>query len=306
MADTELTPEEVEATVDRRVQVRLPRRGDVGLPVAAAASTRTSCARSRRTRTSPSGCSTSALAAYEHLMQRPMPTWGADLSKIDFDNIYYYLKPVAEQAKSWDDLPDGHAARPGTSWASPRPRRSSWPASAPNTSPRSSTTTCRRIWRSRASSSWTWTPACASTRISCASTLARSSRPTTTSSRRSTRPCGRAARSSTCRRACGRAAAAGLLPHQRREHGPVRADADHRRRGRLRALRRGLHRPDLLDRLAALRGGRDPRRRGRPLPLHHHPELVEERLQPGHQARGRREERHHGVGRRQPRLADHP
>ena len=36
-----------------------------------------------------------------------MPTWGADLSKIDFDNIYYYLKPVAEQAKSWDDLPDG-------------------------------------------------------------------------------------------------------------------------------------------------------------------------------------------------------
>ena len=58
----------------------------------------------------------------------------------------------------------------------------------------------------------------------------------------------------------GRAAAAGLLPHQRREHGPVRADADHRRRGRLRALRRGLHRADLLDRLAALGRGRDPRR----------------------------------------------
>ena len=40
--------------------------------------------------------------------------------------------------------------------------------------------------------------------------------------------------------------AAGLLPDQHREHGPVRADADHRRRGRLRALRRGLHRADLL------------------------------------------------------------
>jgi Fe-S cluster assembly protein SufB len=40
--------------------------------------------------------------------------------------------------------------------------------------------------------------------------------------------------------------AAGLLPHQHREHGPVRADPDHRRRGRLRALRRGLHGPDLL------------------------------------------------------------
>ena len=39
--------------------------------------------------------------------------------------------------------------------------------------------------------------------------------------------------------------AAGLLPDQHREHGPVRAHADHRRRGRLRALRRGLHRADL-------------------------------------------------------------
>ena len=57
----------------------------------------------------------------------------------------------------------------------------------------------------------------------------------------------------------GRDAAPGLLPHQRREHGPVRADADHRRRGRLRALRRGLHGADLLDRLAALGGGRDHR-----------------------------------------------
>ena len=44
----------------------------------------------------------------------------------------------------------------------------------------------------------------------------------------------------------------------------------------------------------------------RPLPLHDHPELVDQRLQPGHQAGGRRGGRHHGVGRRQPRLAaDH-
>ena len=44
-----------------------------------------------------------------------------------------------------------------------------------------------------------------------------------------------------------RDAAAGLLPDQHREHGPVRADADHRRAGLLRALRRGLHRPHLLE-----------------------------------------------------------
>ncbi|CAA9346528.1 MAG: Iron-sulfur cluster assembly protein SufB, partial [uncultured Nocardioidaceae bacterium] len=110
-------------------------------------------------------------------------------------------------------------------------------------------------------------------------------------------------------RAQGRARrhpAAGLLPHQHREHGPVRADADHRRRGRLRALRRGLHRADLQHRLAALRGRRDRREEGRPLPLHDHPELVEQRVQPGDQARHLRGRRNHGVGRRQHRLqADH-
>ncbi|CAA9544988.1 MAG: Iron-sulfur cluster assembly protein SufB, partial [uncultured Thermoleophilia bacterium] len=100
----------------------------------------------------------------------------------------------------------------------------------------------------------------------------------------------------------GRAAAAGLLPDQRPEHGPVRADADHRRRGRLRALRRGLHRADVLERLAALGRRRDHRQEGRPLPLHDHPELVEQRLQPGHEARRGARGRDHGVGRRQPRL----
>ena len=106
-----------------------------------------------------------------------------------------------------------------------------------------------RTSRSRASSSWTWTRRCASTRTSSASTSRRSSRRTTTSSRRSTPRSGRAARSSTCPPGVQRRdAAAGVLPHQHREHGPVRADADHRRRGLLRPLRRGLHRADLLDR----------------------------------------------------------
>ena len=106
-------------------------------------------------------------------------------------------------------------------------------------------------------------------------------------------------------RAAGRLdrdAAPGLLPHQRGEHGPVRAHADHRRRGRLRALRRGLHRPDLLLGLAALGGRRDRRQEGRPLPLHDDPELVEQRLQPRHEACRRLRGRDDGVGRREPRL----
>ena len=60
----------------------------------------------------------------------------------------------------------------------------------------------------------------------------------------------------------GPAAAAGLLPHQRREHRPVRADADRRRRGRQGPLHRGLHGADLRHRLAPRRGRRGRRAAG--------------------------------------------
>jgi len=44
-----------------------------------------------------------ALDAYE---RRPMPNWGSSaLHEIDFDNIFYYLKPSEGQSKSWDDVP---------------------------------------------------------------------------------------------------------------------------------------------------------------------------------------------------------
>jgi len=45
------------------------------------------------------------LHAYEHYTQRPMPKWGADLGTIDFDNIFYYIKPTEKRADSWEDLP---------------------------------------------------------------------------------------------------------------------------------------------------------------------------------------------------------
>jgi Fe-S cluster assembly protein SufB len=38
-------------------------------------------------------------------LSKPMTTWGADLSEIDFDDIYYYIKPTEKQGKSWDDIP---------------------------------------------------------------------------------------------------------------------------------------------------------------------------------------------------------
>src|SRR5436190_17905147 len=37
--------------------------------------------------------------------KKPMPTWGADLSAIDFDNIKYFVRSTEAQAASWDDLP---------------------------------------------------------------------------------------------------------------------------------------------------------------------------------------------------------
>ena len=46
------------------------------------------------------------LKALEHFKQRPMPTWGADLSKLDLDEIYYYVKPMEAEGKSWDDVPE--------------------------------------------------------------------------------------------------------------------------------------------------------------------------------------------------------
>jgi Fe-S cluster assembly protein SufB len=44
------------------------------------------------------------LKALEIFHKKPMPTWGADLSGIHFDDIFYYIKPSAESVKSWDEV----------------------------------------------------------------------------------------------------------------------------------------------------------------------------------------------------------
>jgi Fe-S cluster assembly protein SufB len=45
------------------------------------------------------------LKALRLFQRKPMPTWGADLSGIDFDNIKYFVRSTEKQAASWDDLP---------------------------------------------------------------------------------------------------------------------------------------------------------------------------------------------------------
>ena len=44
--------------------------------------------------------------ALDIFLAKSMPQWGADLSGIDFDDIYYYLRPTENQGRSWDDVPE--------------------------------------------------------------------------------------------------------------------------------------------------------------------------------------------------------
>ena len=46
------------------------------------------------------------LKALKHFENRPMPWWGADLSDIDFENIYYFIRSTEKQAQNWEDLPE--------------------------------------------------------------------------------------------------------------------------------------------------------------------------------------------------------
>src|SRR5690242_10661570 len=38
--------------------------------------------------------------------RKPMPSWGSDLSTIDFDNIKYFVRSTEKQAASWEELPE--------------------------------------------------------------------------------------------------------------------------------------------------------------------------------------------------------
>jgi Fe-S cluster assembly protein SufB len=44
------------------------------------------------------------LKALDIFLKKPMPTWGADLSGIHFEELFYYLKPSAESVQSWDEV----------------------------------------------------------------------------------------------------------------------------------------------------------------------------------------------------------
>ncbi len=46
------------------------------------------------------------LDALKIFYSKPIPTWGGDLGKIKFDDIYYYIKPITKKASTWETLPE--------------------------------------------------------------------------------------------------------------------------------------------------------------------------------------------------------
>jgi Fe-S cluster assembly protein SufB len=46
------------------------------------------------------------LKALKIFLQKPDVTWGADLSALNFQDIYYYIKPADRSGRTWEEVPD--------------------------------------------------------------------------------------------------------------------------------------------------------------------------------------------------------
>lgn len=53
----------------------------------------------------PSWMSASRLRALDLFFSIPVPSWGGDLTAINFNSIHYYLKPTDSESTSWSDVP---------------------------------------------------------------------------------------------------------------------------------------------------------------------------------------------------------
>jgi Fe-S cluster assembly protein SufB len=46
------------------------------------------------------------LKALKHALKRPWPKWGGDLSGLNFDEIYFYIRPSERVGRTWDEVPE--------------------------------------------------------------------------------------------------------------------------------------------------------------------------------------------------------
>lgn len=89
------------------------------------------------------------LKALETYNKMPVQNWGPSIAGLDMSNIVTYVRPNTEMRGKWSEVPDD-IKNTLSVWVSPRPSVPAWPVSAPNMTPRSSTTTSRPKWPPRA------------------------------------------------------------------------------------------------------------------------------------------------------------
>lgn len=73
-----------------------------------------------------------ALSIFESKKQ---PTWGADLSTIDYNDIYYYIRPTEKKSKTWEGLPK-EIRETYDAIGIPEAEKSIWLESVPNMNPK--------------------------------------------------------------------------------------------------------------------------------------------------------------------------
>ena len=114
------------------------------------------------------------LNALKRFERKPMLEWFAkNMPDIDFDDIYYYLKPTDGQVSDWDMLPEGMKETYEKLGIPEAERKYLAGVTAQYESEVVYHKNREDLGAAGASSSPTWTPRCASTPRSCSSTSAR-------------------------------------------------------------------------------------------------------------------------------------
>ena len=224
------------------------------------------------------------LKALDHFRKRPMPNWGADLSGLDFENIYYYVKPVEEMSRSWDDVPDS-IKQTFDQLGIPQAERQF----LAGVSAQYDSEVVYHSIREDLEKQGVLFSDC-DTGLREHEELFRKYFGTVIPPNDN--------KFAALNSAVWSGGSFVYVPKGVKVDIPLQAyfrinsdnmgqferNSDHRRRGIVGPLHRGLHGAELLERFAAQRRGRADRAQGREDPLHHDPELVGQRLQPGHQA----------------------
>lgn len=46
------------------------------------------------------------LKALDQFLKMPFPTWGVDLSDLDLDDLFYYVRPIDREGRDWNEVPE--------------------------------------------------------------------------------------------------------------------------------------------------------------------------------------------------------